>query len=212
MQPRSQWFVSAAVLVLLLVTPTAAKKSKNRPFTIVPGIGSVSKIAGGLERIRVDRKGLATEFSFVIGVARRKMMEVNLGLEGDVFATPSGVTVRFNTFLVYMHNQSGKELHFNPSTSRIITNRGQHIYAIDYTRLFELFNEHLTMDQISKITFDRPFALQPGGKERKLLVFEQIPGDSWEEFVIKLSLESDGKSEYDLTVPFRKLYLEQPSP
>lgn len=209
MSQRGRWFVPVAALALICAAPASAKK-KNLPFTIVPGVGAATEIGGGVEKIRVHRQGLTAEVSYVTGATRRKMMAATLDIDGDPFASPPGAPARFHTFLLYLKNESGRDLHFNPATCRIVTDRGQHTYGVEYTRLYEMLRRSLTMEQIRTIAYDQEFVLKPEGRTKKLLIFEEIPGEKWEQFLLKLSLESDGVVVFDLAVPFRKLTLEQP--
>ncbi len=205
---RTAQFAAAMALLLLCPSGDAVAKKKG-PYTVVPAV-SGTKITAGTEVVEIKRGGLTAEVSYVAGSARRRMMQATLGIDGDPFASPSGDEVRFHTFLVYFRNDSTSPLMFNPSVSRIRTNRELHAYALDYTYLFQVLGqgEKLSMDDVHKIAFDQSITLNPGEKAKKLLVFQSIPG-TWKEFILLLSLEKNGVKAVDLSIPFRKVYLEE---
>jgi len=176
---------------------------------VVPAVGG-TKIIAGTEVVEIQREGVTAQVSYVSGIARRRMMQATLEIDGDPFASPSGDEVRFHTFLVYFQNDSADPILFNPSVSRIRTNRELHAYALDYSYLFQVLGqgEKLSMDDVHKITFDQSLTLLPGEKAKKLLVFQSIPG-KWSEFILLLSLEKNGVKAVDMSVPFRKVYLEE---
>jgi hypothetical protein len=198
--------LACAAALLLAPVPAGARK-KEPPFTIVPAVGEPTGIAPGAEEIRVHREGLNATVSYVDGATRRKMMAATLGIDADPFATPSGQPVRFRTFLVYLENTSDHDLHFNPQVARVLTDREEFAYALDYSAVYMMLQRALSLDQIGRIIYDKPFLLEPRGRTRKLLVFEEIPGEKWQEFSLILTLDREGLVQHDLPARFRKLYL-----
>ena len=196
--------------LVLWVDPAGAKK-KHLPYTIVPAVGSRTEMGAGVEIVRVHRGDLTGEVSYVSGIARRRMMQATLNIDFDPFATPPGQAPRFHTFLVYLQNNSAHDLFFNPTLSRVVTDRDDHEYAREYSYLYETLGRAtgLEMDQIQKVVYDRPMTLRPGGKAKKLLVFREIPGKKWKEFRLMLTMERDGRATVNMTVPFRRVYLDR---
>jgi hypothetical protein len=134
------------------------------------------------------------------------MMMATLGLKYDPFATPSGMEPRYHTFLISLENTSDRVLFFNPTTSRIVNNTNKVSYPLDYTALYQDLarGANLTLKQLHQIIYDRAFDLLPGSKARKLLVFEGWKDYKWDQFTLGLTLDSDGLSVVELSVPFRK--------
>lgn len=207
---RPAGLVLLPIVVLLMAGPAVARKKPPPPFTIVPVVGESTDVGAGAQEISVYREGLTATFSYVTGPIRRKIMEATLGIDGDPFATPPGEETRFHTFLVFLENGTGQPLHMNPSVCRVLTDNEQFAYARDYSALYQALHRTLSLEQIRKVAYDRPFILAPEGRTKKLLVFEEIPGDRWEEFSLILTLESDGIVAFDVPARFRKLYLEGP--
>jgi hypothetical protein len=198
-----------AALLLVLTPAMGKKKNKYVPYKVTPAVGSV-KDPIGIEKVSVHREGLTAEVSYVTGIARRRMMQATLGIEHDPFVTPAGQEPFFHTFLVHLENTSSQEMRFNPATAHIRTDRNKIAFALDYTALYQDIGQRagLTMDDIHKIAFDQNVPLAPGGKARKLLVFERWIG-KWESFVLGIGVETDGAVPLELTVPFRKELLDE---
>jgi len=196
------------LVVLSLLTwaaPAVGKKSKFVAYTIVPAVGD-QKGTSGPQKIQILREGVSAEISYVTGVTRRRMMTATLGLQYDPFATPSGTEPRFHTFLISLENTSDRVLLFNPTTSRIVNNTNKVAYPLDYTALYQdvARGTNLTLRQLQQVIYDRSFNLNPGAKAKKLLVFESWRDYKWQTFTLGLTLEADGLSVVELSVPFRK--------
>lgn len=199
-----RWF--AIVLVLLTWGPSVAgKKNKYVAYTIVPAVGD-SQGTSGPQKIQILREGVSAEISYVTGVTRRRMMTATLGLEYDPFATPSGMEPRYHTFLISLENTSERVLFFNPSTSRMVNNTNKVSYPLDYTALYQdiVRAGSLTLKQLHQVIYDRSLDLNPGAKAKKLLVFEGWSDYKWETFTLGLTLDVDGLSVVELSLPFRK--------
>jgi hypothetical protein len=209
--PVLRRFVAAGLLAALAVAPAAAGKKKNEyvAYTIVPALGPESGLDGP-QKVQIFREGVSAEISYVTGGTRRRMMTATLGIQHDPFATPSGMEPRFYTFLVSMENTSERALFFNPSTSRLLNNDGKVTYAMDYSALYQDLarSTGLTLKQLQQVIYDRSFRLAPGGKARKLLVFERWR-EKWQEFTLGMTLEVDGMAVVELSAPFRKELLGQ---
>lgn len=204
----------AGLLLLLLWVPSSGAKDRKRtgPYTIVPAVGVATSMSGGIEMVTAVREGLTAEISYVTGAPRRRMVEATLGIALDPFAPPPGSELKLHTILLSLRNTEGQTRHLNPTTCRLVTNTDQVTYGADYTLLYQAFGSGrvLTMGQVQKIVYDRPLTIDPGGKVRKLLVFEEMPG-SWDNFVLVIPIETEGLQTFDLTVPFRKVFLESKS-
>jgi len=202
---KKNLIVLVAIALLIGAAPALGKKNKYAAYTIVPAVGDQKGMAGP-QKIQISREGVSAEISYVTGVARRRMMTATLGLERDPFATPAGVEPRFHTFLISLENTSERVLFFNPTTSRIVNDTKKVSYPLDYTSLYLDVSRGsgITLEQLHKIIYDRSFDLMPGGKARKLLVFEGWADFNWDEFTLGLTLDSDGMSVVELSVPFRK--------
>jgi len=211
---RAAGVAFAVLLLLLLFVPsTGAKNSKRTgPYTIVPAVGVHTAMSGGTETVTLVREGLTAEISYVTGAPRRRMVEATLGIVLDPFAPPPGSELKLHTILLSLRNTEGQTRHLNPTTCRLVTNTDQVTYGADYTLLYQAFGSGrvLTMGQVQKIVYDRPLTIDPGGKVRKLLVFEELPGN-WDNFVLVIPIETEGLQTFDLTVPFRKVFLESKS-
>ena len=203
--PRNSLIVLVALSLLTWAAPAAAKKNKFVAYTIVPAVGDQKGISGP-QKIQIFREGVSAEISYVTGVTRRRMMTATLGLEYDPFASPSGAAPRFHTFLVSLENTSDRVLLFNPTTSRIVNNTNKVVYPLDYTALYQEVarGTSLTLKQLQQVVYDRSFNLRPGAKARKLLVFENWRDYKWETFTLGMTLNADGLSVVELSVPFRK--------
>ena len=197
--------VLVAVSLLTWAAPAAGKKKEFVAYTIVPALGAQEGTSGP-QKIHILREGVAAEISYVTGVTRRRMMTATLGLKYDPFATPSGREPRFHTFVISLENTSDRVLFFNPTTSRIVNNTNKVAYPLDYTALYQDIarGTNLTLKQLQQIIYDRSFDLRPGGKARKLLVFESWRDYKWDTFTLGLTLDADGLSVVELSVPFRK--------
>jgi hypothetical protein len=205
--PATAGLLWAAVLLLVLTPALGKKKKQYVPYMVTPVVGS-EKDPIGIEKVSVHREGLTAEVSYVTGIARRRMMQATLGIEHDPFVTPPGREPFFHTFLISLENTSSREMRFNPSTAHIKTDSNKVAFAIDYTALYQGIGQRsgLSMDDLHKITYDRNISLAPGGKARKLLVFERWVG-KWESFVLGITVETDGVAPLDVTVPFEKQLL-----
>ncbi len=194
-----------ALGLLTWAAPATGKKNKFVAYTIVPAVGE-QKGTSGPQKIQIFREGVSAEISYVTGVTRRRMMTATLGLEYDPFATPSGTAPRFYTFLLSLENTSDRALFFNPGTSRILNNTNKVAYPLDYTALYQdvARGTNLTLRQLQQVIYDRTFDLRPGAKARKLLVFKSWRDYKWETFTLGITLNSDGLSVVELSVPFRK--------
>jgi len=204
----------AGLLLLLLVVPATGAKNAKRsgPYTIVPAVGMQTTMSGGTETVTLVREGLTAEISYVTGAPRRRMVEATLGIQLDPFAPPPGSELKLHTVLLSLRNTEGQTRHLNPATCRLVSNTDQVTYGADYTLLYQAFGSGrvLTMEQVQKIVYDRPLTIDPGGKVRKLLVFEEMPG-KWDNFLLVIPVETEGLQTFDLSVAFRKVFLDSQS-
>jgi hypothetical protein len=201
-----------AVLALALLTwaaPAVGKKNKFVAYTIVPAVGDQEGVAGP-QKVQIAREGVSAEISYVTGLPRRRMMVATLGLEKDPFATPSGMEPRYHTFLISLENTSDRVLFFNPMTSRMVNNTKKVSYPMDYSSLYldVARASNLSLKQLHQIIYDQSLELFPGAKAKKLLVFENWADYKWDQFTLGLTLDSDGLSVVELSVPFRKEFLD----
>ena len=208
---RTGWVAIGVLTAAAAFSLPAAAKKKDPyvAYTIVPAIGPETGLDGP-QKVQLLREGVSAEISYVTGVVRRRMMTATLDIEYDPFATPSGMEPRFYTFLISLENTSERSVFFNPSTSRLLTNHNKVAYAMDYSALYQDLARArgLTLKQLQQVVFDRSFQLGPGGRARKLLVFERLP-EKWDSFTLGMTLDVDGLSVVELSAPFRKELLEQ---
>ena len=215
MAGQTRSLISLLVLGFLLAAALPqgeiGAKKKYRPYTVLPTAGTPTRMGPGVEIVEIQRAGVYAEVSYVGAYARQRMLEATLGVRFDPFATPPGQPRRFHTFLLFLENRSSEPVLFNPSTARMRTNKEDHTYALDYSFLYEALgrNGRINMEDLAKVVFDRPVRLDPGGKAKKLLVFQELPEQRWKEFRLLVSLEQDGTQSVDMSVNFRKVYLDE---
>lgn len=114
----------------------------------------------------------------------------------------------FILFVLQLDNDSEEEIHFNPGQARLVTEKADIKFALDYTSLFEVAKRFgvsaPTLDEMGAVVFDRVMTLKPGGSVLKLLAFESPTEDRWRTAEVMIVEIQSGPEAIDLRFPFRK--------
>ncbi len=207
---RSRCFWLLFLLIMSVPTLVSAKKT----YTIEATSQNESGDWRPVESLQQSRHGVAFDIQFLDPAARREVIEAALGRDVDLL--PGRIDDRRPGFLVFVlkvENGSEADVNFNPTQTRLATEKGDMEFALDYTAFYELARrmegQAPTFDEVGSIAFDRTILIRPGGSVRKLLAFEAPREDRWRTLEVRLHGVTVGTAEVDVVFPFRKFFETQ---
>jgi len=160
-----------------------------------------------------SRDGVSCEIKYLDVEARRSAIASSLGTPVELFPARGAVGEKRPSYLVFalqMTNNSAEDVTFNPTQSRLSTEKGDMEFALDYSAVYErlrtMGDGAPEMDDVAKVLFDRVVTLRPGGSARKLLAFEAPREDRYRTLQVRLVEVSVGTNGTDFVFPFRKFF------
>jgi hypothetical protein len=208
----SRWsrplLLSCALLALAPPSPHAAQK----PYRIAGAQRGEDRKWAPLEVLEESQGGVTCQIKYLDTEARRAAIASGLGTPLDLFPVRGADEKRtsYLVFVLQMTNNSAEDVTFNPTQSRLSSEKGDMEFALDYTAVYErlrlLGDTRHEMDDVAKVLFDRVVTLRPGGSARKLLAFEAPREDRYRTLELRLVEVNIGTAGVDFVFPFRKFY------
>ena len=199
-----------SALLLMLALPAAAL-SAAKPYTI----SAVKKDDAGkwqkADVLEEARLGVNFEIKFLDPESARAAIKKGLGKDIDLL--PGRVDEHKPGFLVFVlqvSNNGQQDVYFNPAQARMISNKADVKFALDYSALFEVARKHgpeaPSLDELASIAFDDAVTIRPGGSARKLLVFDGPREDKYRDLEVHLYEVNIGPTSVDVAFPFKKFF------
>ncbi len=195
------------MLALLVTAALAATK----PYTI----SAARKDEAGKWRqadvLEETRLGVGFEIKFLDPAAARAAIKTGLGKDLDLL--PGRIDEHkpgFLAFVLQVNNNGQQDVYFNPAQARLISDRGDVKFALDYSALYEVARklgpDAPSLDELATITFDRAVTIRARGSIRKLIVFDAPREDVYKALEVHLYEVNVGPISVDVVFPFRKFF------
>lgn len=199
-------------MILVLSLPVLAAQ---KPYRIAGAVADEEDKWRPSEVLEEVRRDIRFQISFLEPRARSRVIESAIGrpidlLPGRIDENRPGYLV----FVLQIENGSEMDLHYNPTQTRMATEKGDVEFALDYTAFYEasraLGESGPSFDEVAKIAFDRTVTVRPGGSVRKLLAFEAPKEDKYRTVEVRLHDLAVGTEAENIVFPFRKFPVEEP--
>jgi hypothetical protein len=184
---------------------------KEKRFRIA-GVGRDARgKAAPAESLTFRASGIRVTVQHLDGGERRAALASVLGREADLF--PEGGPGRRGhvVFTVEIDNQTEGDVIFEPGQGRLISDRLDAEFPMDYTRLHEILARvegAPSLEQVERAVFARAATVRPGGAVRKLLVFEEPRDGRYRSLELRLGALHTPGGDLDGTFAFRKFEVE----
>ncbi len=115
-------------------------------------------------------------------------------------------------FALQIDNASAGDLLYEPGQGRLITDRSDAEFPLDYTGLYELLRTlpcgAPDLDEIEKAVYSRAVTIRAGGSIRKLLVFDGPRDGRFKRLELRIGAIHTPEGEIDARFPFRRFEVE----
>jgi hypothetical protein len=181
-----------------------------KPYRIAGALRGEDRKWAAVEVLEETRDGLSCQIKYLDGEGRRAVLDSSLATSLDLFPVrrADGKRPSYLVFVLEITNGTPEAVTFNPTQSRMSTEKGDMEFALDYTAVHERLrafgDEAPGVDDLQKVLFDRVMTLSPGGSARKLLVFDGPRDDRFRTIQVRLVEVSVGSNGMDFVFPFRK--------
>jgi hypothetical protein len=210
--------LATAVSAALLASALAADRSRQkvlraRPYR-VHAVAPAGELLPHDQKVLYQKPGLKVGIQMLDDRARRVFFRERLGVDVDPFYRSFGEPDRFVSFRLVVAATDAETIYFHPQHIRLVTNKQEHIYPMDLTRVYQYLKarddedpETGFFDSLAKVIFDRSETLEPGNAVEKLLVFKEPRPDS-REWVLDLPFFQVGKESHSFQVAYAREFLD----
>ncbi|MGH9867390.1 MAG: hypothetical protein ACREAA_04390 [Candidatus Polarisedimenticolia bacterium] len=200
--------------VLLAMMPaTAVLAAKDRPYRIAGAQRGPDKEWVPVDVMEQANRGVACQIRYLAPEARTDALKSAVNSSMELFpgrAAEKNGHPGYIVFVLEMANQTTEDVMFNPGQARMVTEKGDMKFPLDYTavheRLSSLGPGAPEVDEVAAAVFDRTVTLRPGGSVRKLLVFDAPREDTFKTIQVRLHEINVGTEDIGFLFPFRKFF------
>jgi hypothetical protein len=111
-------------------------------------------------------------------------------------------------FALQLENEARDLLLFEPGQGRLVTDRADAEFPLDYTRLYQILARRPgggpPLEELERAVFTRAVTVKPGGSVRKLLVFEGPRNGRFKKFEVRIGVLHLADRDIDARFPFRR--------
>jgi hypothetical protein len=115
-------------------------------------------------------------------------------------------------FALQIENGGGTDLIYEPGQGRLITDRSDAEFPLDYTGLYELLRTlpegAPALEEIEAAVYSRSVTVRAGGSIRKLLVFEGPRDGNFKKIEVRIGVIHTPEGDIDARFPFRRFEVE----
>lgn len=204
---RILWATPAlAVLFALAAWPAEARQPK---VYRISGAGRDAK--GKLvpqDLLTRNADGVSMSIGYLDAAARGAALASVPGLPADLFPEASENGSAYLVFVLELGYQGQGDLMFEPGQGRLITDRQDAEFPMDYTAIYGLLTKRgpgaPSLDEVERAVFSRSATIKQGGSVRKLLVFPAPRDGKFKRLEVRLGALQIPDGELDAKFEFRK--------
>ncbi len=200
------------LLVLILLPAADAQAKKDRIYRI-SGSGQDEKGKPvPTEVLSTAQSGVRISIRYLDALKAGEAMASVIGGTAGIFHERTATSRGHLVFALQIENESGFDLLFEPGQGRLITNRSDAEFPLDYTGLYDLLRTlpggAPDLDEIEKAVYSRAATIRSGGSVRKLLVFDGPRDERFKKLEIRIGVIHTPEGEIDAKFPFRRFEVE----
>jgi hypothetical protein len=201
----------SAALTSLVLTGTALA-GKERPFRIAGEGRDARKKIVPVETLSFEAQGVKLTMRHLDGASARSAIASVLGREIDLFPARTASSRGFLAFALEIDNGGSGDLLFEPGQGRLITNRSDAEFPLDYSSIHEVLSRAgsgaPTLEEVEKAVYARAISVRPGGAVRKLLVYPGPRDAGFKTLQIRVGALHLPAGDADASFRFRKFEIE----
>jgi len=203
---------TAAVLPLFLVTASTIEAGKPKIYRIAgEGKDARGKVVPS-DDLAFESAGISLSMRYLDGPARTSALSSVLGREVDLFPERSASSRGYLVFVFEIRSRAVGDLIFEPGQGRLITNKYDVEFPMDYSSLYELLSHQPagspSLEEVRKAVYSEATTIRPGGSIRKLLVFQGPKEDRWKTLQVRIGALHLTDGDVDTSFKFRKFEVE----
>jgi len=130
------------------------------------------------------------------------------GLATDLFPEKPEIGPGYLVFALELANGGAGDLIFEPGQGRLLTDRHDAEFPMDYTALYGLLTKRgpgaPRLDEVERAVFSRATTIKPEGSVRKLLVFPGPRDGKFKRLEVRLGALHVPERDLDATFEFRR--------
>ncbi len=203
-------FAAASFLGATLIIPAAdqAEAARERPYIIAGAARDGRGKTVPAETLSFESSSLRLSLRYLDASGRRSALASVLGRELNLFPERSESGRGNLVFVMEVENRAGGDLIFEPGQSRLITDKLDAEFPLDYSSLFETLSGMPkgapTLEEVERAVFSRAVTIRPGGAVRKLIVFPGPRSDRFRSFDVRIGALHLPEGDIDASFAFRK--------
>jgi len=199
----------SAYLLCFLASCLLAEASRAPKVTRIAGAGRDAKgkvIARDV--LEQATMGVRIAIRYLDGAGRKAALASVPGLAQDLFPEQVKAGEGFLVFALELANDAPGELIFEPGQGRLLTDRQDAEFPMDYTSLYGVLAKSgpaaPSLEQVERAVFSRAATIKPGGSVRKLLVFPGPRDERFKRLEVRLGALHLPEGDLDAAFEFRR--------
>lgn len=200
---------ASGLLIAILLMAAAGPAAGKEKVTRIAGVGRDPKgKPTPVEILTASDSGLRISIGYLEPAAAGKAIGSILGESADIFrAQEEGVRGHL-VFVLQIDNDSRSDVIYQPGQGRLITDRHDAEFPMDYTMLHRLLTTMPggapELEEVERAVFSRATTVRPGGSVRKLLVFEGPRNRKFKKLEVRIGALHLEDRELDPRFRFRR--------
>jgi hypothetical protein len=159
-----------------------------------------------------DGAGLHLSARYLDGSLRHSALASVAAGAADLFPEPSETGRGYLVIALGFENHGQEDVLFEPGQSRLITDRMDAEFPLDYSILYELASHAgagaPSLEEIERAVYARAVTVRPGGSILKLLVFKSPRDSRYKKLELRIGALHTPSGDTDVSFQFRKFEVE----
>lgn len=200
---------SALIVLSLLLTTGIPVHARKETTTRIAGVGENEKGKPvPVDVLSTTAAGVRVAITYMD--SERASRALGTMVEGDtsIFRPRTDSSPGHLVFAVEIDNQSGSDVLYQPGQGRLVTDRTDAKFPMDYTMLYRLLAGHPggapPLEEVEKAVYSRAMTIRSGGSVRKLLVFEGPRDGKFKKLEVRVGALQVAEQELDPRFHFRR--------
>jgi len=200
--------VLAASLLAFLLTGTVPEAGAPRLFRIAGEAKDAKGKLAASDELAFEESGVRVTIRYLDAPARAAALKSVLGRELDLFPDRTEASRGYVAFALEISSHSKSDLLFEPGQCRLITDKYDVEFPMEYTAIYELLSRQPegapSLEDVQKAVFSASATIRPGGAVRKLLVFPGPRDSRWKGVQVRIGALHLTEKDLDAVFKFRK--------
>ncbi len=197
----------------MICLPAADAQAKKDKIYRLSGSGQDEKGKPvPTEVLSVAQSGVRISIRYLDALKAGEAMASVIGGTAGIFKERTATTRGHLVFALQIENEGGFDLLFEPGQGRLITDRTDAEFPLDYTGLYELLRTMPggapDLEDIEKAVYSRAVTIRSGGSIRKLLVFDGPRDERFKKLEIRIGVIHTPDGEIDANFSFKRFEVE----